>query len=43
MYTREFSIKTKILIQEKNCNYSLEGIKEQSLRLINKEVKLIRN
>ncbi|MDI9218215.1 ROK family protein [Clostridium tertium] len=43
MYTREFSIKTKILIQEKSCDYSLEGIKKESLRLINKEVKLIRN
>ncbi|WP_291653040.1 ROK family protein [Clostridium sp.] len=42
-YIKEFNIKTKILIQEKNCNYSLEGIKEETLRLINKEVKLIRN
>lgn len=42
-YNKEFSIKTKILIQDKDCNYSLEGIKEEALKLINKEVKLIRN
>lgn len=42
-YNKEFSIRTKILIQEKNCNYSLEGIQEEALKLINKEVKLIRN
>ncbi|MDB1943243.1 ROK family protein [Clostridium tertium] len=42
-YNKEFNIKTKIIIQDKHCNYSLEGIKEEALRLINKEVKLIRN
>ncbi|MPM00527.1 N-acetyl-D-glucosamine kinase [bioreactor metagenome] len=42
-YNKEFSIKTEILVQEKNYNYSLEGIKEKALNLINKEVKLIKN
>lgn len=42
-YNKEFSIKTKILIQEKEDNYALEGIKEKSLGLINKEFKLISN
>ncbi|MDV4150529.1 ROK family protein [Clostridium sp. AL.422] len=42
-YTKEFSINTEILIEEEKCNYSLEGIKEEALKLINKEVKLIKN
>lgn len=42
-YNKEFSIKTKILIQEKNNNYSMEGITEKALCLINKEFKLIRS
>lgn len=43
IYNKEFKIKTKILVQENNDNYALEGIKEKALCLINKEVKLIRN
>ncbi|WP_291628021.1 ROK family transcriptional regulator [Clostridium sp.] len=42
-YNKEFNIKTKILIQEKNNNYSMEGITEKALCLINKEFKLIRS
>ncbi|WP_066891839.1 ROK family protein [Clostridium nigeriense] len=42
-YNREFKIKTKILVKENEGNYSLEGIKEKALCLINKEVKLIKN
>lgn len=42
-YNEEFSIKTKILIQEEDDNYALEGIKEKALSLVNKEFKLISN
>lgn len=42
-YNKEFSIKTKILVEEKDNNYNIEGIKEKSLSLINREVKLISN
>lgn len=42
-YNSEFSIKTKILVQEKDNNYSMEGITEKALCLINKEFKLIRS
>ncbi|MDZ4956936.1 ROK family protein, partial [Clostridium perfringens] len=35
-YNKEFNIKTKILIEEKENNYALEGIKEKALGLINK-------
>lgn len=42
-YNKEFSIKTKILVQEKDNNYSMEGITEKALCLINKEFKLIRS
>ncbi|GAA0084099.1 ROK family protein [Clostridium sp. CTA-7] len=40
-YDKEFNIKTKILIENKEADYALEGIKEKALSLINKEVKLI--
>ncbi len=42
-YNKEFSIKTKILVEEKNNNYDIEGITEKALCLINKEFKLIRS
>lgn len=40
-YNKEFSIKTKILVEEKDNNYDIEGITEKALCLINKEFKLI--
>lgn len=43
IYNKEFRIRTKILVQENDDNYALEGIKEKALSLINKEFKLIRN
>ncbi|MDU5107618.1 ROK family protein [Clostridium sp.] len=42
-YNKEFSIKTKILVEEKDNNYDIEGITEKALCLINKEFKLIRS
>ncbi len=42
-YNKEFSIKTKIIVQEKIKNYSIEGTTERALCLINKEFKLIRS
>ena len=42
-YNKEFSIKTKILIGEENNTYTIDGITQKSLSLVNKVFKLIVN